>query len=192
MGRRRRTPTEAREHILNVAEALVVEEGPDALRVARVAEMAGVSHPTVLHHFGSVANLLSSLHHRVARHVRDELVMALEGQDDTGDRLDAIGQTLARISDPRMGRLIAWLVASGREPFPPEEEQGLATVVDRIVGDDPLAREALTPVVLLIVLACYGDAMVGDAVRRRLGVPGGQEGRDALQAWVVQQIRNLS
>ncbi len=192
MGRRRRTPPEAREHILNVAEALVVEHGPDALRVARVAEAAGVSHPTILHHFGSAANLLSSLHHRIARRVRDELVAELEGKDATEDRVDAIGRALARIADPRMGRMIAWLVASGREPFPPEEEQGLATVLDRIAGDDAMAREALTPVILLIVLACYGDAIVGDAVRSRLGVPGGAEGREALQGWVLQQIRNLS
>ena len=142
MGRRRRTPPEAREHILNVAEALVVEHGPDALRVARVAEAAGVSHPTILHHFGSAANLLSSLHHRIARRVRDELVAELEGKDATEDRVDAIGRALARIADPRMGRMIAWLVASGREPFPPEEEQGLATVLDRIAGSPYSRRRA--------------------------------------------------
>jgi AcrR family transcriptional regulator len=47
----RRTPEEARRLILDAAEASMAIEGPAGLRLLTVAMQAGVSHPTILHHF---------------------------------------------------------------------------------------------------------------------------------------------
>src|SRR5258708_39165376 len=68
--RKRRTAEEARVAILDAAERRLVASGPAAIRLQEVAADVGVSHPTVLHHFGSrealveavVARALDSLH----------------------------------------------------------------------------------------------------------------------------------
>src|SRR5580693_3024846 len=68
--RRRRTAEQARSAILDAAERRLVADGPGAIRLQEVAKDVGVSHPTVLHHFGSreglveavVARALDSLH----------------------------------------------------------------------------------------------------------------------------------
>ena len=51
--RRRRTKEEARDEILSAAAKRLLDDGPDALRIADVAADVGMSHPTLLHHVGS-------------------------------------------------------------------------------------------------------------------------------------------
>ncbi len=59
--RRRRTVEEARTEILAAATAILREEGPAGIRLKDVANRAGLSHPTVLHHFGSREGLLDAV-----------------------------------------------------------------------------------------------------------------------------------
>ena len=76
--RRRRTAEEARTAILDAAERRLVASGPASIRLQEVAADVGVSHPTVLHHFGSrealveavVVRALDSLHARLLEAVR--------------------------------------------------------------------------------------------------------------------------
>ena len=56
--RTRRTADEARRLILDAAERQLAEVGPAGLRLQEVAKEVGVSHPTVLHHFGSREELV--------------------------------------------------------------------------------------------------------------------------------------
>src|SRR5260221_641713 len=51
--RKRRTADEARTAMLDAAEQRLVASGPAAIRLQEVAADVGVSHPTVLHHFGN-------------------------------------------------------------------------------------------------------------------------------------------
>jgi len=50
-----------RAQLLDVAYALVKDEGTDALTLARLAERAGVSKPIAYNHFGTRAGLLAAL-----------------------------------------------------------------------------------------------------------------------------------
>jgi len=52
-----------RQQLLDVAFAMIGEEGTDALTLARVAERAGVSKPIAYTHFGTRAGLLGALYH---------------------------------------------------------------------------------------------------------------------------------
>ncbi len=78
--RRRRSVDEARTAILDAAEAVLRDEGPSAIRLQDVARRVGVSHPTVLHHFGSrealldavVARSLQTIHQALAQVQPDE------------------------------------------------------------------------------------------------------------------------
>ena len=182
MARRRRTPEQAREEILDAAEALLLQEGPDALKVARVARQAGMSHPGLLHHFPSATALAEGLHQRVSRSIREDLMDLLEGE---GERTDVLQSVTERLADPSKGRLLAWVLASGRDPFPPAGEQGLARVAESLAapGSDPaVVRHKIA----LVVLAMLGDSLMGAAVRQRLGV--GEEAAADFRRWVLMQV----
>ena len=67
MPRKRRSAEEARREILEAAHALLLGEGPDALKIAKIAKRARISHPLILHHFGSTEGLVQALQEKVAR-----------------------------------------------------------------------------------------------------------------------------
>ena len=173
MVRQRRSPEAARADILQAAQELLLLEGPSALRLKRVAERVGMTHPGVLHHFGSVQKLLEALAHQTARELRED-VLGVLGTDVGGEASarQASEDALARLSDPGRARLLAWLVASGGAPFPPEDERGLAAVVQGLERAGGADRQSVSFVVELAVLASLGDALFGESIRRRLGGEG--------------------
>src|SRR5688572_5204467 len=57
----RRTAGAAREAILDAAEKRLAEGGPAGLRIQEIARDVGISHPTLLHHFGSRAALVEAV-----------------------------------------------------------------------------------------------------------------------------------
>ena len=197
VARRRRRPEEAQEEILNAAEQLLLSEGPDAVRLKRVAERVGLSHPGVLHHFGTVEQLLEALSQRTSRKVRQDLLDVLQAGPGGGgrDAAEAVRNALARLAEPKRGRLLAWLVASGRDPFPPVSEQGLREVTRGVQVAGGLEEEDLSFVVELAVLASLGDALFGNEVRRRLGTTPSEEGaqrfRERLVRLLAEQVRGL-
>lgn len=189
--RRRRTKEQAREEILSIAEDLLATQGPEAVRLEAIARKMGVSHPTVLHHFGTMEGVLAALHHRVSHGIRERVLgmMSSEG----GATPEGLERALAALADPKKGRLLAWLVATGRDPFPPAEEQGMSSVVDALHQGPPEARILTENVVLLAVLAMMGDALVGDAVRARLAPAEGTQDRPtpdagAFRRWLLQVL----
>ena len=115
--RRRRTAEEAREAILDAAERRLAESGPAGIRLQEVAADVGVSHPTVLHHFGSreglvqavVARALDSLHGRLLAAVGD----AAKDEGRVVDMLEAVFRALA----PVHARALLWLALSGYAPM---------------------------------------------------------------------------
>jgi TetR/AcrR family transcriptional regulator, repressor for neighboring sulfatase len=168
MVRRRRSAEEARAEILAAAEHLLTVEGPSALTLKRVAQEVGISHPGVLHHFRSVELLGQALHARLSTTIRNDL-LSLFRRDTGVDRITAMQQAMDALSDPRKGRLLAWLVATGRDPFPDASDEGLRRVAQALTlpGQDPAeVRYKL----MLVVLSMVGESLVGDAVRVRLAL----------------------
>lgn len=183
MSRRRRTPEQARTEILDAAERLLLREGPDALKVARVAAEVGMSHPGLLHHVGSAEGLAEALHRRASAGIREDLLGLLTATDDASARRGALEAAAARLADPTKGRLLAWVLARGGSPFPPEEELGLARVADQLAfGDVEEARFR----VQLVVLAMLGDSLLGAQVRSRLGIPGQDASR--FRSWMFELL----
>src|ERR1700683_1695598 len=89
--RTRRTPEEARRLILEAAQAAIARTGPDGLRLQEIAAAAGISHPLILHHFGSRAGLLRALTNEAAIELKDKLVDAMTAGDfSVGDQIDRV------------------------------------------------------------------------------------------------------
>ena len=59
--RRRRSAQVARREILDAAQQRLSQGGPDAIRLQEIANDVAISHPTILHHFGSRDGLIRAL-----------------------------------------------------------------------------------------------------------------------------------
>lgn len=115
--RKRRSAEEARAAILDAAEKRLVAQGPGGIRLQEVASDVGVSHPTVLHHFGSRERLIEAVVARALDSLHAELLAAIarspQGPDQLHAILDACFDALARGGH---GRAFLWLSLAGYTP----------------------------------------------------------------------------
>src|SRR6202789_945817 len=115
--RKRRTAEEARNAILDAAERLLVVSGPAGIGLQEVAGDVGVSHPTVLHHFGSREGLIEAVVARALDSLHAGLLAAVQtapkGPDKVTALLDSVFETMTRGGH---GRAFLWLALSGYAP----------------------------------------------------------------------------
>lgn len=112
--RKRRTAEEARTAILDAAERSLVAAGPAGIRLQDVAAEVGVSHPTVLHHFGSREALLEAVVERAQRSLHADLVGALRAAPEGEGQVAALLEGVAKaLRDGGHGRALLWMVLSG-------------------------------------------------------------------------------
>lgn len=165
--RRRRTAEEARTEILDAAERRLAAAGPAALRLQEIAADVGISHPAVLHHFGSREALVQAVVERAMQNLEQDLVRsfasasASAGTPDSAALLDRVFETLAERGH---ARLMAWLMLSGYEPLGTESARANWRAIAR-------ATHALRPAgasledtmftVVLSALALFGQAIAG-------------------------------
>ena len=114
--RKRRSADEARTAILDAAEERMREVGPDGIRIQEVAAAVGVSHPTVLHHFGSREGLIEAL---VARSLESIQLGVLEDVNEgpgTEGIVALLDRVAAQMKDKGRARTLMWLALSGHGP----------------------------------------------------------------------------
>ena len=113
--RRRLDAEAARQLILDVAEKRLIVVGPSGIRLQEVAADAGVSHPTVLHHFGSREQLVKAVINRSIEQINSSLVAALQRADGDGDDLAEVLIENAHQAFERTGhaRVMLWLALEG-------------------------------------------------------------------------------
>ena len=188
MPRIRRTPEAARENIIQAARRLLIEEGPRSLKLQRVGKEAGVSHASVLHYFGSIDGLTVAVvkdDHRKRREALRAELSQNPTKEKRGERLD---HALAALSDRDQGRLTASLLSLGLDPFPPEEELGLASIAALISDLTDFDIDQARRMVLANVLAMVGEAMVGSHMRARLGVEDTESERTNFRRWLMGRL----
>ena len=166
----RRRPEEAKALILDAAEACMAEHGPASLRLQDVARAAGVSHPTILHHFGSREGLIQALNLKTIEHLKSVLLRVM-GAAPSGSE-DAVGTTFAAYRDG-LARRMVWLMQShqpvGEAGLPVFDElvEALHAMRLRLSGPDPKFDLADTrAIVHLTTIAAFGDALLGARLRR--------------------------
>jgi AcrR family transcriptional regulator len=112
--RKRRTAEDARTAILDAAERHLVASGPAGIRLQEVAADVGVSHPTVLHHFGSREALVEAVVGRALDSLHAGLLGAVS---TTSPGPDHIAMLLERVSGALVSgghaRAFLWLTLSG-------------------------------------------------------------------------------
>jgi len=192
--RKRRSAEEARTAILDAAEKRLVASGPAAIRLQEVAADVGVSHPTVLHHFGSREALVEAVVVRAIERLHAGLLSAMSasepGTENVERMLDAVFDVLA---GGGVGRTFLWLALSGYAPAEDLPVRSVAEAVHAIRRQKrtgkkraPLFEDTYFTV-LLPALAMLSLSVVG--------VPEGQDAGDrdrlgtrAFRRWLARLI----
>ena len=114
--RKRRTAEEARTAILDAAESALVASGPAGIRLQEVAAVVGVSHPAILHHFGSREGLIEALVSRALDSLHAGLLAAVQEAPKETDQIAAMLDSVYDTLKGGNARAFLWLALSGYAP----------------------------------------------------------------------------
>ena len=196
--RKRRTPAEAREAILNAAEAHLIAGGSAKIRLQQVARDVGISHPTLLHHVGSREELIEAVAERAFQSLQTSVVHAIA---DSSAQQSGLGPILERVHqalhDTGHGRALAWLLLE--HAAKPHDALSLTTMIDaahalRTVnaqrdGRPVPGRQDTAFSVLLTTFTLFAESFAGDIAYESAGIGGqGDEFRRWLSGLLEAQL----
>jgi TetR/AcrR family transcriptional regulator, repressor for neighboring sulfatase len=174
--RTRRSAGEARRRILEAAEAQLMKVGPEGLRLTDLAKTLRVSHPAILHHFGSREGLVAAVVRHSMQALSAQLLAALRAGNQSADRAKLI-EMVAEVCDERgLARLIAWLMLSGRASKLPRttdlplKQLAEAAHVLRRQHSQTASYDDTLFILQLVATVLLGDAIFGEAVRAASGI----------------------
>jgi AcrR family transcriptional regulator len=202
----RRTGEATRRAILAAAERRLVRSGPEAIRLQEIAADVGVSHPAILHHFGSREKLVEALAQHALAGLQRELVAIAENRPPAADHSLAVREarvtemferTAEVLVERGYARLLAWLVLSGRDLRPVVEGlfRGFPQAVHqtrvnrrRREGREPPELEQTRFGTALTMATLLGDALFGRLTRLAVGLPDDGETRRRFRAWMARVV----
>ena len=209
--RKRRTAESARREILDAAKQRLVDEGPDGLRLKAIAEDLGISHSSILHHFGSRDGLLTALSEdafdALAQDLRKRISEPTKG-DPSIDFFEKVAETLGQEG---YGRLLAWQLMAGNLParasvgmtvLGPDGSGGLLDGMARALHEMRVSRaqgykepepDLGETRLILVMAACtlLGEAIAGDVLVRSAGLGRSPEERKEFRAWFAKQSERM-
>jgi AcrR family transcriptional regulator len=180
--RKRRTAAEARSAILDAAEEQLAARGPDGIRLQELAASLGLSHPAILHHFGSREGLVRAVVSRSVERLEKELIAIISAGVDPEIATDVLERVLVVLADRKHARTLTWLYLAegGDEKVAAADPLGhggqlrrIADVVHNMrtqhLGKKIPYRDTLYTVALAS-LALFGQSVAGPALQTGAGV----------------------
>lgn len=171
----RRTAEDARTAILDATERRLVEHGPNGIRLQEVAADVGVSHPTILHHFGSREHLVEAVIERRIRAMNQEVILALLSARaaDEGSTAIALFDSLHEsLATGGHARVMAFCALAGRAPtmtsdslLPLAQATHAARLARRSRRKPVPSFEETEHLVHLGALALFAEAILGAFMR---------------------------
>jgi AcrR family transcriptional regulator len=115
--RQRRTPQAAKLAILDAAERRLHDEGPEAVRIQRIAAELGITDAAIHYHFGTREALMDALLRRIGRRLVDDIEATIEGWAPDQIDVPVLGRLFQRAyADERAAKLALWLSLAGWRP----------------------------------------------------------------------------
>lgn len=200
--RKRRSPEEARRQILEAAQTLLAEHGPDAIGLKEVAKAAGVSHALVSHYFGTYDALVEAALREHMNATRAETIAKIADAAHAGPR-EWVELCFEQLVHPLSGRLIAWAILSGRmddEDFFPRRDQGMKLVADALeararadLGEDAVpTREEIEHAMLLVLSSALGYSVARGvlwaSLDRKPSAERDRRFREQFAAWFADAV----
>lgn len=173
IAKRRLSPQASRLAALDAAQQLLIEAGPQAVTLKAVAAKIGRTHANLLHHFGSASGLQRALAEVLATNITAQIAEAVHrtrrGETDPREIVDL---TFDAFDSQGGGALASWMILSGNE----DALDPILTAIHRLVDDvaDQGHDDALLHQdTLSLVLTALGDALLGEAMAKALGLARG-------------------
>ena len=184
--RRRRTAEESKTIILEVAAKRLREHGLEGLNITGVAEEAGISHATLIHHFGSSGGMRDALADKMTLALIRDLVEALDAHVPPSELIQNVFDALASGGH---AKLLAWRAVEGTgEPHDTSEVAELFKRLLRATHDvldvetDGQARQ----IIYLVAIAAIGHGLAGEVLAQLLGMPG--EELEHFPSWMNAKL----
>lgn len=170
--RRKRSPEEARREALAAARTLLLDDGPQAVTLARVGAAIGMSHTNLIHHFGSAGALHSDLMAAMVRDLAEEIdVLIVAVQSGAVAPLAIVDQVFDVYDKGGGGHLAAWISMEREFDHLEPIGQAVSDLVTAIESRFPTLQDAdmrIRSVVLLVAISAFGDAVIGPHLRGML------------------------
>ncbi|MFY7745359.1 MAG: TetR/AcrR family transcriptional regulator [Erythrobacter sp.] len=175
VARKRLTPEESRSTALEAARALLIETGPQSVTLKAVSGRIGRTHANLLHHFGSASGLQKALAEHLARSVCETIIQAVHAsRAGLGSAREVVDLAFDAFDREGAGALTSWMLLTGNEDALDPIISTIHDLVDELVpaeaghsgGAQAIHQETLT-----LVLMALGDALIGGALAKSLGLP---------------------
>ena len=193
--RRRLDAEAARELILDATEKRLVVAGPSGIRLQEVAADAGVSHPTVLHHFGSRELLVKAVITRSIETINARLVEAMRTTPGEHADFEALFESVAQAFE-RTGhaRVVLWLALEGHALDGGKVR--LTDVVDaahavrlaRRKGTKKPTREDTARTVVIATLALVSSSVLAPSLLTNAGLPADTRATAEFRRWIARLL----
>jgi AcrR family transcriptional regulator len=179
--RKRLTPEESRSTALTAARALLIETGPQSVTLKAVAARIGRTHANLLHHFGSASGLQKALAEHLARSVCETIIAAVHAsRAGLGSPREVVDLAFDAFDREGAGALTSWMLLTGNEDALDPIIAVIHDLVDELsrdAADEAGGGQTIRHDTLTLVLMALGDALIGAALAKSLGLP-----RDAARA----------
>lgn len=171
--RKRLSPGESRLAALEAARVLLIEAGPQAVTLKAVSSRIGRTHANLLHHFGSAAGLQRDLAAHLAQTVCATIGDAVRAsRAGLGSPREVVDLAFDAFDTEGAGALASWMILTGNEDALTPIVEAIHRLVDEIAADEAGGRDSLAvhEDTLALVLMAMGDALIGKALSRSLGL----------------------
>lgn len=173
--RKRLTPEESRSSALEAARALLIETGPQSVTLKAVSARIGRTHANLLHHFGSASGLQKELARHLAETVCETIKQAVTAtRAGLGSPREVVDLAFDAFDKEGAGALASWMILTGNEDALSPIVETIHQLVDEIAQDEASHTGEGMRVhedTLALVLMAMGDALIGKALARSLGLP---------------------
>lgn len=190
----RRSAEDARELILDAAEAQLIAHGPESLRLVPLAKALGISHPAILHHFGSRGGLVRAVVQRTAHRIETQIFESLHGKLAEEDAVSLLARLFRVLADEGHARMLIWLYLDGQaDPIGyGARMREIAGTVHELRKAHGVAadREDTLFTVLLAGLALFGNAIAGEPLRASAGIADDPDANPRFLAWLARLLRD--
>ena len=186
----RRTSEESKSLILETAAKRLSQFGLEGLNISGVSKAAGMSHATVIHHFGSTAAMKEALLQQMTNELLSDVVLALK-DDISGDEI--LSRLFAMLSQDGHGRLLAWLALENQEidVFPRKNNTSeLFKSIIRVISHSTDSETDAKLQVLLVATAAMGLSICGCALSNLIGLS--DEESSEFPKWLARHLRSLA
>lgn len=168
-----------------------MEQGPDGLRLQSIASDLGLSHSSILHHFGSRDGLLDALSLDALAVLEGDLKTSFETTTKDDPATDLFEKVARSLGERGYARLLAWQIMSERHPSQSDPAvtgdranpdggllDRLARTLQSMRVDFARRRDQPAPTLdetrsIIAMTACmlFGEALAGEVMLRSAALP---------------------